>query len=99
MAPTSFARKGVLVTKCVIRNAAVAATRAVMGIPLCQEEERTMLSTMMRVPLSLNHVLERAGALFPESHIVSGLPDKSLRRHRCAGFSPRAGPLASARLR
>src|SRR2546428_6230292 len=31
MAPTSFVRRGVLVTKCVIRNTAVAATRAVMG--------------------------------------------------------------------
>jgi hypothetical protein len=29
-----------------------------------------MQSTMMRMPLSLNHVLERAGTLFPESEIV-----------------------------
>lgn len=33
-----------------------------------------MRSTMMRVPLSLNHFLERAGTLFPESEIVSRLP-------------------------
>ena len=35
-----------------------------------------MQSTMMRMPLSLNHVLERAGTLFPESEIVSRLPDE-----------------------
>ena len=55
-----------------------------------------MQSTMMRVPLSLNHVLERAGALFPESEIVSRLPDKSLRRHRYADFYRRARALAAA---
>ena len=58
-----------------------------------------MQSTMMRVPLSLNHVLERAGALFPESEIVSRLPDKSLRRHRYADFHRRARALAAALLR
>ena len=41
-------------------------------------------STMQRVPLSLNHFLERAGKLFPESEIVSRLPDKSLKRQRFA---------------
>ncbi|HET7672408.1 MAG TPA: hypothetical protein VFK84_18515 [Burkholderiales bacterium] len=41
-----------------------------------------MQSTMMQVPLSLNHFLERAGTLFPESEIVSRLPDKSLRRQK-----------------
>jgi acyl-coenzyme A synthetase/AMP-(fatty) acid ligase len=35
-----------------------------------------MQSTMMRMPLSLNHVLERAGTLFPESEIVPRLPDR-----------------------
>ena len=58
-----------------------------------------MQATMMRVPLSLNHVLERAGALFPESEIVSRLPDKSLRRHRYADFHRRARALAAALLR
>src|SRR6266699_2199701 len=58
-----------------------------------------MQSTMMRVPLSLNHVLERAGLLFPESEIVSRLPDKSLRRHRYAEFHRRARALAAALLR
>ena len=55
-----------------------------------------MQSTMMRVPLSLNHVLERAGTLFPESQIVSRLPDKSLRRHTYADFYRRTRALAAA---
>ena len=36
-------------------------------------------STMMDVKLSLNHLLDRAGTLFPTKTIVSRLPDKSLR--------------------
>ena len=40
-----------------------------------------MRSTMMDVPLSLNHLLERAGTLFPSNEIVSRLPAKSLVRH------------------
>src|SRR3954454_23020576 len=67
-----------------------------MGIRLCQEEGRPMQSTMMRLPLSLNHLLERAGVLFPESEIVSRLPDKSLRRHRYADFHRRARALGAA---
>ena len=55
-----------------------------------------MKATMMRVPLSLNHFFERAGTLFPESEIVSRLPDKSLRRHRFADFHRRARSLAAA---
>ncbi len=53
-------------------------------------------STMQRVPLSLNHFLERAGKLFPQSEIVSRLPDKSLRRYRFADFYRRARRLAAA---
>src|SRR3954469_3817953 len=67
-----------------------------MGIRLCQEEGRPMQSTMMRLPLSLNHLLERAGMLFAESEIVSRLPDKSLRRHRYADFHRRARALGAA---
>ena len=33
-------------------------------------------STMMQMPLSLNHLLERAGTLFARNEIVSRLPDK-----------------------
>src|SRR5512135_2846951 len=53
-------------------------------------------STMQRVPLSLNHFLERAGKLFPQSEIVSRLPDKSLKRQRFADFYRRARALAAA---
>ena len=55
-----------------------------------------MQSTMMRLPLSLNHLLERAGTLFPGSQIVSRLPDKSLRRHSYAAFYARARALGAA---
>jgi hypothetical protein len=53
-------------------------------------------STMQRVPLSLNNLLERAGKLYPQSGIVSRPPDKSLVRHRFADFYRRSRALASA---
>jgi fatty-acyl-CoA synthase len=55
-----------------------------------------MQSTMMSTPLSLNHLLERAGQLFHRNEIVSRLPDKSLRRHTYGAFHRRARALASA---
>jgi fatty-acyl-CoA synthase len=55
-------------------------------------------STMQRVPLSVNQLLERAGRLYPEVEIISRLPDKSLRRHRFADFYRRARSLAAALL-
>lgn len=55
-----------------------------------------MRSTMMAVPLSLNHLLERAGTLFGQGEIVSRLPDKSLRRHSYAEYYRRTRALASA---
>lgn len=55
-----------------------------------------MQSTMMNVPLSLNHLLERAGTLFGQAEIVSRLPDKSLRRHSYAQYYRRTRSLASA---
>ena len=57
-----------------------------------------MRATMMRTPLSLNQLLERAGKLYPESQIVSRLPDKSLTRHRFADFYRRSRQLAAALL-
>lgn len=57
-----------------------------------------MQATMMDVPLSLNHLLERAGTLFSQSQIVSRLPDKSLRRHSFADFYARSRALAAALL-
>ena len=55
-----------------------------------------MQTTMMNVPLSLNHLLERAGRLFKSTEIVSRLPDKSLRRHRYADIYRRTRALGSA---
>jgi fatty-acyl-CoA synthase len=55
-------------------------------------------ATMQRVPLSINQILDRAGKLYPQSEIVSRLPDKSLVRHRFADFHRRARQLASALL-
>ncbi len=51
---------------------------------------------MMNTPLSLNHLLERAGTLFPKSEIVSRLPDKSLRRHTYGEFYHRTRAFAAA---
>src|SRR5580704_8261733 len=53
-------------------------------------------STMQRVPLSLNQILERAGKLYPQSQIVSRLPDKSRKVHTFAEFYARARRLAAA---
>ncbi len=55
-----------------------------------------MKTTMMDVPLSLNHLLDRAGQLFAGNEIVSRLPDKSLRRHTYGQFHRRTRALASA---
>ena len=55
-----------------------------------------MKSTMMNVPLSLNHLLERAGTLFPSTEIVSRRPDKSLVRHTFGAYYRRTRALASA---
>ena len=55
-----------------------------------------MISTMMDVPLSLNHLLERAGRIFAGNTIVSRLPDKSLVRHSYGQYYRRTRALASA---
>ena len=55
-----------------------------------------MRSTMMDVPLSLNHLLDRAGELFARNEIVSRLPDKSLRRHTYGEYYARTRKLAAA---
>ncbi len=55
-----------------------------------------MQTTMMTTPLSLNHLLERAGTLFPQSEIVSRLPDKSLKRHSYEQFYQRTRAFAAA---
>jgi fatty-acyl-CoA synthase len=55
-------------------------------------------STMQRVALSINPLVERAGKLFPQVEIVSRLPDKSFRRHRFADFHRRTRQLGAALL-
>src|SRR6476469_4782297 len=53
-------------------------------------------ATMMDFPLTLAHVLERAGHLFGSSEIVSRLPDRSLHRYTFADFYDRTCALAGA---
>lgn len=55
-----------------------------------------MQSTMMHTPLSLNHLLERAGRLFAGNEIVSRLPDRTLRRHSYGEYYRRTRALAAA---
>ena len=55
-----------------------------------------MQTTMMNVPLSLNHLLDRAGSLFAGNTVVSRLPDKSLRTHTYGEIHRRTRALASA---
>ena len=51
---------------------------------------------MMHYPLTLVHILERAGRLFPEREIVSRRPDCSLHRYSYCDFYRRALALAEA---
>ena len=53
-------------------------------------------STMMDFPLTLQHVLDRAGRLFGTSEIVSRLPDKSRHRYTYRDFHERTLALAGA---
>jgi len=53
-------------------------------------------ATMMDFPLTLAHVLERAGRLFGASEIVSRLPDKSLHRYTYRDFHRRVIALGGA---
>jgi fatty-acyl-CoA synthase len=55
-----------------------------------------MQGTMMNYPLTLAHILERAGRIFPEQEIVSRLPDRSLHRCTYADMYRRARRLAEA---
>ncbi len=55
-----------------------------------------MHTTMMSVPLSLNHLLDRAGKLFPDNTLVSRRPDKSLVTHTYGQWHRRTRALASA---
>jgi fatty-acyl-CoA synthase len=53
-------------------------------------------STMMELPLSLNHLLDRAGKVYPANTIVSRLPDKTLRTHTYGEYHRRTRALAAA---
>ena len=55
-----------------------------------------MQTTMMSYPLTLPHLLERAGRYFANSEIVSRLPDRSLHRTTYGDFYRRARALAAA---
>ena len=55
-----------------------------------------MQSTMMNFPLTLAHILKRAGQLFGNTEIVSRLPNKSLHRYRYRDFHRRALALGGA---
>ena len=55
-----------------------------------------MQGTMMNFPLTLAHVLGRAGQLYSATEIVSRLPDKSLHRQTYADFHRRARALGAA---
>ena len=55
-----------------------------------------MQATMMDVPLSVNHLMERAGTIFKGNEVVSRLPDKSLRRHSYGEIHRRTRALAAA---
>ncbi|MFO1297275.1 MAG: hypothetical protein U1F25_12945 [Rubrivivax sp.] len=48
------------------------------------------------LPLSLNHLLDRAGRYFAASQIVSRRPDKSLVRHSYGEWYRRTRSLAAA---
>jgi fatty-acyl-CoA synthase len=51
---------------------------------------------MMEYPLTLVHILERAGRYFPKAEIVSRLPDRSLHRLTFGDFYRRSRALAAA---
>jgi fatty-acyl-CoA synthase len=53
-------------------------------------------STMMDYPLTLTHVLERAGRLFGASEIVSRLPDRAIHRYSYRDFHRRTLALGGA---
>jgi fatty-acyl-CoA synthase len=55
-----------------------------------------MHTTMMNYPLTLPHLLERAGKLYRSVEIVSRMPDRSLHRYTYADFYRRARSLAKA---
>lgn len=62
----------------------------------CRGRRFMIQSTMMEYPLTLTHLLDRAGTYFKKMEIVSRLPDRSLHRYTYADFTQRAWQLAEA---
>jgi len=58
------------------------------------KKEDAMQGTMMNFPLTLPHMLERAGKLFPKVEVVSRMPGGSLHRYTYADFYKRSKALA-----
>jgi len=58
-----------------------------------------MRCTMMDYPLTLMHLLERAGRYFSRTEVISRLPDKSLHRSTLGNFYRRSRALAAALIR
>ena len=59
-------------------------------------QEENMTDSMMQYPLTLSHILERAGKVFPDREVVSRLPDHSLHRYTWGDVHRRARALAEA---
>lgn len=55
-----------------------------------------MRATMMNVPLTITHLLERAARYAPQKEIVSRRPDRSIHRTTWADVHARSGRLAHA---
>lgn len=63
-----------------------------------ERKSKTLKTTMMDVPLSLNHFLERAGKIFSTIQIVSRRPDKAYSSITYGEFYERSRLLAQALL-
>ena len=55
-----------------------------------------MRGAMMDFPLTVNHLFERAGSVFPDREIASRRPDRTMHRYTYADFYRRGKRLASA---
>src|SRR4029077_5971464 len=67
-----------------------------LGFAPSTKEWCAMRGTMMNFPLTLTHILERAGRLFGKGEIVSRRPDRSLVRSTYADMYRRARRRAAA---
>ncbi len=70
--------------------------KAKLQVSYSRSNKQMMRSTMMDYPLTVNHLLQRAGRYFAEVEIVTRRPDGTLHRTTYAGFHRRAKALAEA---